>query len=482
MPVSRMRVIMSESRRAAHATRPGGVPASSGRIVVERSTRLPHTPDQVWSWHVRPGAFERLTPPWERARIIERPASLETGSRLVLEVHIGPIPVRWVAVHRDVTPGRGFVDEQVEGPFAHWVHEHLFSPERDGCMVTDRITCTPPLGAVGGFLGGPFLRARLERTLRYRHAVLGADLDLHARAALVPLHVAVTGASGLVGSALVPFLTTGGHRVTRLVRRSPGAGEVQWQPDAGSIDVAALEGIDAVVHLAGENIAGARWTPERKRALRESRVGPTALLASALARLARKPRVLVSVSATGFYGSRGSEVLLDESGPGTDFLAGLAREWEDAAAPAEAAGIRVAHPRFGIVLSPAGGALAKMLPPFLAGAGGPMGGGEQWMSWSSIDDAIGMLHFAIASQASGAFNAVAPAPVTNAQFARILGRVLQRPAMIPVPGAALRLLFGEMADGTVLASTRALPRRLERWGYRFVHTDLEPALRHVLGR
>jgi hypothetical protein len=195
--------------------------------------------------------------------------------------------------------------------------------------------------------------------------------------------------------------------VTRLVRRSPGAGEVQWQPDAGSIDVAALEGIDAVVHLAGENIAGARWTPERKRALRESRVGPTALLASALARLARKPRVLVSVSATGFYGSRGSEVLLDESGPGTDFLAGLAREWEDAAAPAEAAGIRVAHPRFGIVLSPAGGALAKMLPPFLAGAGGPMGGGEQWMSWSSIDDAIGMLHFAIASQASGAFNAVA---------------------------------------------------------------------------
>jgi uncharacterized protein (TIGR01777 family) len=477
-----MRVIMSESRRAAQADRPGGVPMSGGRIVVERTTRLPHTPDQVWAWHVRPGAFERLTPPWEHARVLERPTSLDNGSRVVLEVRVGPVPVRWVAVHRDVTPGRGFVDEQVEGPFAHWVHEHLFAPDRDGCMVTDRITCTPPLGAVGGIFAGPFLRAKLERMLRYRHAVLGADLELHARAGLSPMHVAITGASGLVGSALVPFLTTGGHRVTRLVRRSPGAGEVQWQPDAGTIDVAALEGVDAVVHLAGESIAGGRWTPERKRALRESRTGPTSLLATALARMERKPRALVSVSATGFYGSRGSEVLLDESGPGEGFLAELAQEWEAATAPAEAAGIRVAHPRFGIVLSPAGGALAKMLPAFLAGAGGPMGGGDQWMSWSSIDDTVGMLHFAIASQASGAFNAVAPAPVTNAQFARILGRVLQRPAIVPVPGAALRLLFGEMADGTVLASARALPRRLERWGYRFIHTDLEPALRHVLGR
>lgn len=454
-----------------------------GRMVVERSTRLPFSPEEVWAWHVRPGAFERLTPPWERARVLERPTALENGSRVVLEVHAGPMPLRWVAVHRDVTPGRGFIDEQVEGPFAHWVHEHLFAPERDGCMVTDRITCSPPLGAVGGWFGGPFVRAKLERMLRYRHAVLGADLDLHARAGLSPLHIAVTGASGLVGSALVPFLTTGGHRVTRLVRRSPGTGEAQWQPDAGRIDAAALEGVDAVVHLAGENIAGGRWTADRKRLLRESRTGPTALLAQALAGLERKPRAFVSASATGFYGSRGNEVLFEESGAGEGFLADLAQAWEGATAPAAQAGIRVTHPRFGIVLSPAGGALAKMLPAFLAGGGGPMGGGDQWMSWSSIDDTVGMLHFALASPAvAGAFNAVAPSPVTNAQFARLLARVLQRPAVVPVPGFALRLLFGEMADGTVLASARALPRRLERWGYRFIHTDLEPALRHVLGR
>jgi uncharacterized protein (TIGR01777 family) len=482
MQVSTMRVIMSESSRTTRTVRPGGVPVSGGRIVVERSTRLPFTPEQVWAWHVRPGAFERLTPPWERARVLERPIALENGSRVVLEVHAGPVPLRWVALHRDVTPGRGFIDEQVEGPFAHWVHEHLFTPERDGCMVTDRITCSPPLGAVGGWFGGPFVRAKLERMLRYRHAVLGTDLEMHARAGLSPLHIAVTGASGLVGSALVPFLTTGGHRVTRLVRRSPAAGEVQWQPDAGRLDAAALEGIDAVVHLGGENIANGRWTTERKRLLRESRVGSTRLLAGALARLERKPGVLVSVSGTGIYGSHGNEIQVDESPPGIGFLAEMATAWEAAAAPALDAGIRVAHPRFGIVLSPAGGALAKMLPAFLAGGGGPMGGGNQWMSWSSIDDAVGMLHFAIASEAAGAFNAVSPAPVTNAQFARLLGRVLQRPAVLPVPAFALRLLFGEMAEGTLLASTRALPRRLERWGYRFIHTDLEPALRHVLGR
>jgi uncharacterized protein (TIGR01777 family) len=448
---------------------------------VERSTRLPFSAEQVWAWHVRPGAFERLTPPWERARVLERPASLEDGSRAVLEVRVGPVPVRWVALHHDVVPGRGFVDEQVEGPFASWVHEHVFTPEREGCVVTDRITCTPPLGAAGA-LAIPFVRTKLERMLRYRHAVLASDLHVHARAGLAPMHVAVTGASGLVGSALVPFLTTGGHKVTRLVRRSPGAGEVQWRPDAGTIDVAALAGVDAVIHLAGESIAGGRWSAARKRELRESRTGPTRLLAEALARMERRPQALVSVSATGYYGSRGSEVLPDDAAPGQDFLASLAQEWEAAAEPAAAAGIRVAHPRFGIVLSPAGGALAKMLPAFLAGGGGPLGGGEQWMPWSSIDDAIGMLHLALGPVATGSFNAVAPSPVTNAQFARTLGRVLSRPAVLPVPAPALRLLFGEMADGTVLASTRALPRRLERWGYHFVHTDLEPALRHVLGR
>jgi len=455
---------------------------SRGRLVVERSTRLPFSAEQVWAWHVRPGAFERLTPPWERARVLERPTGLEEGSRVVLEVHVGPVPVRWVARHHDVHPGRGFVDEQVEGPFGQWVHEHVFTPERDGCVITDRISCTPPLGAVGGWLGGPFVRAKLARTLRYRHAVLASDLYLHARAGLAPMHVAVTGASGLVGSALVPFLSTGGHKVTRLVRHSPGAGEVQWQPEAGTIDLAALEGVDAVVHLAGENLAASRWTTARKRELRASRTGPTRLLAESLARLERKPQVLVSVSATGYYGSRGSEVLPDESAPGRDFLATLCQAWEAAAEPADRAGIQVAHPRFGIVLSPAGGALRKMLPAFLAGAGGPMGSGDQWMSWSSIDDAVGMLHFALGGKAHGAFNAVAPAPVTNAQFARTLGRVLSRPALLPVPAPALRLLFGEMAEGTVLASARALPRRLERWGYRFIHTDLEPALRHVLGR
>jgi uncharacterized protein (TIGR01777 family) len=455
----------------------------SARLVVEHETRVPFSAEAVWAWHARPGAFERLTPPWERARVLERPARLENGSRAVLEVRVGPVPVRWVAVHRDVEPGRGFVDEQQEGPFDSWVHEHRFTPDGDGCRVTDRITCAPPLGALGTLVGGAFVRATLARMLRYRHEVLAGDLAAHARAGLAPLHVAVTGASGLVGSALVPFLTTGGHRVSRLVRRIPGDGEIGWQPGRGVLDPRALEGVDAVIHLAGESIAGGRWTPARKAALRESRTGPTALLATAMAQLDRRPATLVSVSATGLYGSRGDEVLDDDSRPGTGFLADLAQAWEAAAEPAERAGIRVTHPRFGIVLSPAGGALGKMLPAFLAGGGGPLGSGRQWMPWSAIDDSVGMLHFALAdTRVRGGFNAVAPTPVTSATFARALGRVLHRPACLPVPAAALRLLFGEMADATLLASARAVPAALQRWDYAFRHPDLERALRHLLGR
>jgi uncharacterized protein (TIGR01777 family) len=455
-----------------------------GRLVVERSTRIPFPADAAWAWHERPGAFERLTPPWERARVLERPdAALAEGSRVVLEVHVGPVPVRWVARHRDVEAGRGFVDVQEEGPFAHWVHEHRFTPDGDGCILTDRITCEPPLGAVGALFGTPFVRAKLEAMLRYRHQVTAADLAAHARAGLPPMHVAVTGATGLIGSALVPYLTTGGHRVSRLVRGTPGPGDIRWQPARHELDPRALEGVDAVIHLAGESIAGARWSEARKRALRESRTGPTGLLARALAQLERKPGALVSVSGVGLYGDRGDEVLDDATPPGTGFLADLAVAWEAAAEPAERAGVRVAHPRFGIVLSPAGGALGKMLPAFLAGGGGPLGNGKQWMAWSSIDDTLAMLHFALAEAAvSGGFNAVAPEPVTSATFARVLGGVLRRPAILPVPAPALRLLFGEMADATLLASTRAVPVALRKWGFAYRHPGLEAALRHVLGR
>ena len=297
------------------------------------------------------------------------------------------------------------------------------------------------------------------------------------------MHVAVTGASGLIGSALVNRLMKNQHRVSRMVRRPAGAGEISWDPYAGSLDPEDLEGLDAVVHLAGENI-GVRWTKGRKARIRDSRVQGTRLLSEALARTHSRPQVLVSGSALGIYGSRGDEVLIESStlGPADDFLAVVGQEWENAAAPARAAGIRVVHPRFGVVLSPSGGALRKMLLPFRLGLGGRLGDGSQWISWISIDDAAGaLLHLVLTATLAGPVNVTAPEPVRNRDFTRTLGRVLSRPTPLPVPAMALRLVMGEMADSTLLASARMLPERLLGSGYRFEHPDLETALRHVLG-
>lgn len=298
------------------------------------------------------------------------------------------------------------------------------------------------------------------------------------------MKVAITGSSGLVGSALVPFLTTGGHEVVRLVRRAPlQKDEVRWDPAARTIDADALEGVDAVVNLSGENIAGRRWSEARKALLRSSRLEPTRLLAETLARLKKRPRVFVCASAVGYYGNRGDAWLTEKDAPADDFLGRLSVEWEKAAAPAAKAGIRVVHPRIGIVLSPAGGALGKMLLPFKAGVGGVLGAGTQYMSWIAIDDLLGVLHHLLDhADIEGGVNAVAPEPVSNAVFTKTLGRVLGRPTVAPAPAFALRLAFGEMADAALLASCRVRPARLEASGYRFRFPDLEGALRHLLGR
>jgi uncharacterized protein (TIGR01777 family) len=296
--------------------------------------------------------------------------------------------------------------------------------------------------------------------------------------------IAVSGASGLIGTALVQELNQRGHRVTPMVRRVAGPGEISWDPAGGRLDPADLEGADGVIHLAGENVA-ARWTRARKARIRESRVNGTRLLSETLAGLRQPPAVLVSASAVGIYGNRRDEPLTEASSPGdpSDFLVSVAREWEAATAPARAAGIRVVHARFGIVLSPKGGALKKMLPPFRLGLGGRIADGSQWMSWISLDDAVGaVLHLLSTDTLRGAVNTTAPEPVTNRDFTRALGRVLGRPTPFPVPAAVLRLVLGEMADSTLLTSARVLPSRLLESGYRFRYPDLESALRHVLGK
>ncbi|HXE57278.1 MAG TPA: TIGR01777 family oxidoreductase [Gemmatimonadales bacterium] len=445
---------------------------------------LPASADEVFAWHARPGAVERLTPPWAPIRPLERSTGVEEGSTVAFRVGRGPLSRRWTVRHREVRPGLGFTDEQLDGPFVRWIHEHRLEPLGPGaCRLVDRVTYALPLGPLGEAIA-PAFRRRLERAFAYRQATLRDDLAAHRRFPDRPaLHVAVTGASGLIGSALVPFLTTGGHRVTRLVRRAAGPGEIRWDPARGVLDPAALAGVDAVVHLAGESVAAARWTEGRKRRLLESRVRGTRLVAEAIARMERPPRVLVAASAVGYYGDRGDELLSEESTAGRGFLAEVGAAWEAATAAAETRQTRVVRLRIGVVLSPAGGALRAMLPPFRLGLGGRLGGGEQWMSWVSIDDAIGAIHHALLTDAlAGPVNVVAPEPVTNREFARTLARVLGRPGLTAVPATALRLVLGEMADAALLASQRVTPGRLSQTGYPFRHPTLEVALRHVLGR
>ena len=294
--------------------------------------------------------------------------------------------------------------------------------------------------------------------------------------------VAITGASGLIGCALVARLQANGRRVRRLVRsaRTDNADDIVWDPMRGSLNPRALEGAEAVVHLAGEPIAQ-RWTGSRREAIRESRVRGTELLARAVAALERKPSVMLSGSAVGYYGDRGDEAVGEESASGSDFLAGVAREWEASTTAANDAGVRVVLLRSGIVLSPHGGALERLLPPFRLGVGGPIGTGRQWMSWIALDDHLGAMEHALATTGlHGPVNLVSPNPVTNAEFATTLGRVLGRPALVPVPSFALELLYGEMARATILAGQRVLPKALLRSGFTFAHPTLEEALRFEL--
>ena len=298
------------------------------------------------------------------------------------------------------------------------------------------------------------------------------------------MKILVSGSHGLVGTALASSLKLDGHDVFSLVRRAPHSeSEVEWYPERGSLALAGLEGMDAVVHLAGESIASSRWTDEKKRGIRDSRVKGTTVLSEALANLKQPPKTLISASAIGYYGDRGDLILTEDSAPGNDFLADVCREWEKATESAPKKGIRVVNARFGIILSADGGALAKMLTPFRLGLGGRVGSGKQWMSWIALADVVSAIKFALTNVTlAGPVNFVAPNPVTNAEFTKMLGKVLSRPTLFPIPAFGVRLAFGEMADALLLASQRVEPARLKQAGYSFAFSDLEGALRQALNK
>lgn len=452
---------------------------------------VPYPIDEVFAWHERPGALVRLCPPWNSSIAAPSSDGVEVGSEATLRLDVpgtmGAIGIHWDAEHVELDPGRSFTDVMASGPLRRWRHQHDFEPANDGrsTTISDSIEFSGPIPGLDA-IQGPVIRSVLARNFAYRERQLVDDLAFHA-AHVGPHHViAVAGASGMIGTQLCALLTTGGHDVRRLVRRAVRADdEISWDPKSGTLDVEDLADVDVVIHLGGRTIGG-RFTDANKREMYDSRIASTALLAGAVAELARSGKNVSFVcgSAIGIFGADRGDELLDEDSPSGDgFLAELCRDWEHATGVAAEAGARVVNVRTGIVQSPDGGALAKQLPLFRAGLGGRLGNGKQWVSWISIDDIAGVFaHAALESNVEGPLDAVAPEPVTGSDYASVLGSVLHRPAKLPVPSFGPMLLLGrEGATELALASQRVSADRLAGSGYRFRHPTLDVALAHILG-
>ncbi len=450
---------------------------------VKEST-FPYPAATVFDWHTRPGAFERLNTPWKPVAVLQSGSGIQNGTEVLIKVPVlGPLGVRWKLRHTNYTSGERFTDEQIEGPFKSWRHVHsVASTDATSSTLRDEITYELPAFATP--LSALFTR-ELERLFRYRHDVLAYDLALHARWSDKPRKsVLISGSSGLVGSALSSFLTTAGHSVTKLVRRTPTSPfERMWNPAQRTLDPSIFDGIDVVIHLGGEDISAGRWSAAKKARIKESRVTSTQLLCATLAQLSKPPPVAIMASAIGYYGDSGTAEVDESSPPGRGFLADTSREWEAASNALRESGTRLVTMRIGTVITARGGALKKMLPAFLAGVGGTLGHGSQFMSWISLQDLLGAFEHALYSERlHGVVNAVSPTPISNYDFVKTLGKVLRRPTVLPLPAFVLRTLFGELADAVLLASTRVVPTSLQTNGYTFLLSDLEAALRFECGR
>ena len=454
------------------------------------SSDLPADVDLAFAWHDRPGALLRLLPPWQRIHVIGCEGGIRDGGRTTLTISVGPLRTRYVAEHHGFVLNQKFEDRQLHGPFRAFDHVHHFEAlgERN-TRLEDRIQFRLPRLLSNAVATARFKR-ELSRQFDYRHRTTIADLEHLARYPRArSLRVGITGASGMVGRQLSALLSTAGHEVVRFVRA--GAQQSSWLPGrAASWSVS--DGVqnwdeagplDAVVHLAGENVGAGRWTAARRARIRDSRIEGTRALVSSLERGPRPAPALICASAIGYYGERGNRPMSEEAHAGSGFLAEVCRDWEQEAKRAEALGSRVVNLRFGVVLSASGGALGKMLPAFRAGLGGPLGSGRQYLSWISLCDAISAVHHLLHSgDVAGPVNLVAPSSSSQATFARTLGSVITRPTILTTPARPLRMVLGEMAEETLLASTRAVPDVLQRSGFRFRHDRLQTALRHTLGR
>ena len=468
------------------------------------SSRIDQPLERVFAWHIREGAFERLKPPWEQFKVIGRSGSIQNNGIVKLRTKLGPLSMKWVVKHAEYIPDKQFKDIQIKGVFSSFVHSHSFERFGTSCMLEDRIEYSLPAGRIGSLAAHRFVDRNLRKIFDYRHRTITQDLRTHSfinsiRKSGSPLTIAITGSSGFVGSALMPFLTTGGHKVVPLSSSPYVLPSLQTGKDQTrsyfNLDALNSHHVDAVINLAGENIFG-KWTKEKKRKLSESRINTTTTLCERLASLNEPPSVLVSVSAIAYYGNRGDEILSEDSQAGTrassvpskipsvDYLSDLCRQWENTTQIAKEAGIRVVNLRLGIVLSSSGGLLAKILPVFKWGLGGRIGRGNQYVSWIALEDLLTIILSMIADETfSGPVNAVSPNPVTNTDFTDTLGKTLSRATVVAVPKFMLRGIVGqELTDALLLSSTRVMPSRLIESGYKFRFPYLEMALRDTLGK
>ncbi len=451
----------------------------------EYSSQFNCNSDELFSWHEEPNAFKRLCPYWEPVNIVNHKGTIKNSDEAKLEIKIGLIPLIWHLVHEDFIQGKQFSDRQLSGPFTYWKHHHLVTDLGGGkSALKDRIEYKLPFGFIGDLFGNRFVTKKLQRLFEYRHRI--TQHDLQARSQLGrkdKMKILISGSSGMVGTDLVSYLENQGHEVVRLVRES-GAKGIFWDPEKAILSASALEGFDAVINLAGENIAGKRWTEKQKEKIKTTRLKTATLLAETMAKLKNKPKVFICASAIGFYGNRANETLDETSNAQAgDFLSDTCEAWENSCKAARDAGIRVVNTRFGIILSPKGGAMAKLLTPFQFGAGGIIGNGKQIMSWIALDDVIYGITYVLQDESiSGPVNFTAPKPVTNHEFTKTLGRVLNRPTLFPVPDFAAKLAFGEMADALLLSSQDVRSKKLQASNFKFAYPDLESALRHLLGK
>lgn len=447
------------------------------------TTKIQSDVRTAFCWHEREGALQRLTPPWEKVSLMEKDEGIEVGAKCRLNVGTGFFSIPWQAEHIEYYKDKHFKDRQNSGPFSRWEHSHDFEENNGTVTIKDTVEYRLPLHGISKFFAGGFVHNKLEKMFRYRQDVSKNDIEMICEYRPEPKTIVVSGATGVVGKALIPYLQTQGHRVIRLIRNEKQLciGDICWNPGAENMD-GMFEQADAVIHLAGEPIGSGNWSNKKKLSIVDSRTKSTGLLARSIAAMENPPKLFISASAIGYYGDRGDEELTEESPPGSNFISNVCTHWEEATKKAETGDMRIVHLRIGVALTPAGGALQRMLTPFRLGAGMVIGTGEQYMSWICMDDLLyAVTHIMETESIKGAVNLTSPEPVRMKDFSKTLASVLNRPCFLRVPEWLIKLVYGQMGEEVLLGGSKVLPKKLLESGFRFRYPLLEDTLKHLTG-